>query len=182
MRRQARSGIRRGHALFWCAPACYSRPVTLKLHHRILQRGYLAFSRFSRGMTLGVRAMLLGDDRVILVRHTYVPGWYFPGGGVESGETFLEALEREIGEEAGVRLTGPAELFGLYRNAHADSRDHVALFVCREWAFLPGRKISNREIAAVERFPLHTLPEGTTVGTRARIDEVTRGKSPSADW
>jgi ADP-ribose pyrophosphatase YjhB (NUDIX family) len=156
--------------------------MTLKLHHRILQRGYLTFSRFSRGMTLGVRAMLLGDGGVTLVMHSYVPGWYLPGGGVEAGETFAEALAREIDEEAGARLTGPALLFGLYRNAQADKRDHVALFVCREWARVPGRKIPNREIVAMDHFPLDALPDGTTAGTLARIQEVARGDIPSADW
>ena len=156
--------------------------MTLKLHHRILQRGYLAYSRFSRGMTLGVRAMLVNDDGVTLVKHSYLPGWYLPGGGVEAGETFAEALHREIDEEVAVRLTGPAQLFGLYRNAPAHRRDHVALFVCREWEHLPGRTIPNREIVAVEHFPLDALPDGTTAGTRARIHEVVHGQPPSQDW
>ena len=101
--------------------------MALKRHQRVLQRAFLAYSRVSRGMTLGVRAALIRGEEVLLVKHGYVPGWYFPGGGVEAGETFGEALEREVLEEAGARLTGPPQLFGLYRNAHASRRDHVAL-------------------------------------------------------
>ena len=42
-------------------------------------------------MTLGVRGVVLdGEDRVFLVKHSYVAGWHLPGGGVEVGETFLE--------------------------------------------------------------------------------------------
>ena len=45
-------------------------------------------------MTFGVRGVIhdAGNNAVFLVRHTYVPGWHFPGGGVEAGETALESL------------------------------------------------------------------------------------------
>ncbi len=154
----------------------------LKLRHRLLQRGILAFGRFSRGMTLGVRAMLLKDDAVLLVKHSYVPGWYFPGGGVEAGESVIEALAREVGEEAGATLAVPAQLYGIYRNARADSRDHVAFFVCREWERSAAFKLPNREIVAVELFPLDALPADATPATLARIGEVLRGEPLSADW
>ena len=156
--------------------------MTMKLPHRLLQRGYLAYSRFSRGMTLGVRGMLIAENRILLVKHSYVPGWYLPGGGVEAGESFAEALARELDEEAAARLTGPARLFGIYRNAQADRRDHVALFVCTKWERLEGRTIPNAEITAMDRFPIDALPEGTTAGTRARIREVLRGETPAVDW
>lgn len=156
--------------------------MTLKLRHRILQRGYLAYSRFSRGMTLGVRAALITNARIVLVKHSYLPGWYLPGGGVEAGESFGEALAREIREEAGARLTGPPRLLGLYRNSRASRRDHVAVFVCREWeqAFRP--KLPNREILACETFPLDNLPGDTIPATRERIREVLTGAAPAPDW
>ena len=51
---------------------------------RLPPKVFLAFARWKRGMTLGVRAACFdGDGRVFLIRHTYVRGWYFPGGGVE---------------------------------------------------------------------------------------------------
>ncbi|MGB9965491.1 NUDIX domain-containing protein [Halobacterium sp. CBA1126] len=40
-----------------------------------------------------------------LVRHEDVDLWVLPGGGVEAGESFREAAERELAEEAGVEAT-----------------------------------------------------------------------------
>ena len=156
--------------------------MTLPRHQQFRQRVFLAYSRLTRGMTLGVRALLLQEGKVVLVRHTYVSGWYLPGGGVEVGESMADALKREIAEEAGAVLTGPAELFGIYRNAHADLRDHVALYVCRAWKRQGTLKLPNREIIASELFPFDALPPDTSTGTRARLREVLGGEPPSPDW
>ena len=142
----------------------------------------LGAARFGRGMTLGVRGMLLKDDGIVLVRHSYLPGWYLPGGGVEAGESLYEALERELREEAGAVLSRPAELFGVYRNKRSDPRDHVALYVCRHWEQPEPPKVPNLEIRACEIFSLDGLPEDATAGTKARIAEVHGGLDPAADW
>src|SRR5438552_18840384 len=61
----------------------------------MLRRSFHVYWRFARGMTLGVRAVVLdGDKRVFLVKHSYVSGWHLPGGGVEAGEAFVDALRR----------------------------------------------------------------------------------------
>ncbi|HYV61483.1 MAG TPA: NUDIX domain-containing protein, partial [Bryobacteraceae bacterium] len=55
---------------------------------RVLQRVMHAYWRFSRPMTLGVRALVVdGSGCILLVKHSYVSGWHLPGGGVEAGET-----------------------------------------------------------------------------------------------
>lgn len=154
----------------------------MRFHHRIVQRAILAYGRRSRGMTLGVRALLVSEGRVLLVRHTYAPGWYLPGGGVERGESAREALEREVREEAGVRLTRPPRLFGLYRNAAADPRDHVALYICEEFAPIADSPLPRGEIAERGAFPVDALPPGATPATQARLREFIDGAEPPADW
>ena len=156
--------------------------MALNRSQRFRQRAFLAYSRLVRGMTLGVRAALFKDGQVVLVRHTYVSGWFLPGGGVEAGESVTGALIREIAEEAGAVLTGPAELFAIYRNAHADPRDHVALYVCRQWEKRHVLKLPNREIRASELFPLDALPAETSAGTRARLREIVEGVPRSSEW
>ncbi|RBP15496.1 ADP-ribose pyrophosphatase YjhB (NUDIX family) [Roseiarcus fermentans] len=135
-----------------------------------------------RPMTLGVRGVVVdGDESVLLVRHGYVPGWHFPGGGVEVGETFLHALERELEEEACVRAAGLPVLHGLYFNGHVSRRDHVAVYVIRDFAVL-GRRAPDREIEEARFFPRSRLPDGTSAGTRARLAEIFDGAPVSALW
>jgi len=84
-----------------------------------------AFWRWQRGLTLGVRAVVVDSEgQVLLIEHTYLDGWFLPGGGVERAETVHEALTRELVEEAGVRLTGPAQLVSIYDNAKVFRGDH----------------------------------------------------------
>ncbi|MGJ6964640.1 NUDIX domain-containing protein [Streptosporangium sp. G11] len=50
--------------------------------------------------------MLLTDaeDRVLLVKPNYRPGWNFPGGIVEDGEAPHDGAVREVAEELGVSV------------------------------------------------------------------------------
>jgi len=148
---------------------------------RLMQRTLLTASRITRGMTLGVRAALIADGRILLVRHTYVPGWYLPGGGVEAGETALSAVTREVREEAGAELAAEPELFGIYRNVRAHPNDHVVLYVCRDFRRLDVDP-TGMEIAEVKEFPLGELPEDTTPSTRARIAEIGGAAARTEDW
>ncbi len=154
----------------------------MRVHHRLVQTAILFYGRRSRGMTLGVRALLVSEGRVVLVRHTYAPGWYLPGGGVERGESAAEALEREVREEAGVRLTAAPRLFGLYRNAAADPRDHVALYICEAFEPIPDAPRPRGEIAECAAFPIDMLPPDATRATVARLREYLGGAAPSMDW
>jgi ADP-ribose pyrophosphatase YjhB (NUDIX family) len=138
--------------------------------------------RIVRGLTLGVRAVVIdGKGQVLLVRHGYTKGWHLPGGGVEPGETLRDALGRELMEEANVTLTGAPQLYGVFLNRHASRRDHVALYVVREFDW-NGPLAPSLEIREANFFPLDRLPEGTTGGTRRRLKEVLADAEPNGVW
>jgi ADP-ribose pyrophosphatase YjhB (NUDIX family) len=148
-----------------------------------LIRGVLHFYwRFARGMTLGVRAVVLNaDNQVFLVKHSYVAGWHLPGGGVEVGETIHEALTRELREEGRIELTGAPVLHGNFFNRRVSRRDHIAVYVVRQ--FRQDRMPDpNREIVACGFFALNALPQDTTRGTRQRLLEVIDNVELSSDW
>jgi 8-oxo-dGTP pyrophosphatase MutT (NUDIX family) len=142
----------------------------------------LRFShRWTRALTLGARvAVFDSENRVLLVQHTYAPGWLFPGGGVEFGETAQRAAIREIGEEAGIHALTDPQLFGLYSNHKNFKGDHLAFFTLYD--FRRNALQPTGEIAAAEFFNIDSLPDGTTGGTRRRLLEINGKQKPSADW
>lgn len=134
-------------------------------------------------MTLGVRALIHDRERgtIFLIRHTYMPGWQLPGGGVERGETLEDALRRETFEEGNIEILGQPELKSVHFNRQASQRDHVALYLVTQFV-QSSAKVRDREIAEAGFFPLDALPPDTTPGTRRRIAEVLEGKEVAADW
>lgn len=128
--------------------------------------------RLRRGLTLGAQGAIIDqDNRILLVRHSYRPGWFFPGGGVEWYETIETALARELEEEVGVSLTEAPQLHGVFANFASFPGDHIAVFVVRHWR---RREDYYRkgEIAEARMFERQDLPEETDRGTRVRLAEI----------
>lgn len=144
-------------------------------------RVFQTWWRISRGATLGVRVVAIDPaGRVGLVRHTYVPGWHFPGGGVEKGETVQEAAVRELTEETGASLIGDLMLKSVHANHRYFPNDHVLVFLGRVED--PPARPRCREIAQVQWSPPDALPEHTAPSVPARLAEILGGASPSLNW
>jgi ADP-ribose pyrophosphatase YjhB (NUDIX family) len=140
----------------------------VSLRARIVARLGGLINGVRRPVTLGVRAIVRdAAGRVLLVRHTYVPGWYLPGGAVDPGESVGDALERELLEEANIRIIGAPRLLAIYFNPRGGS-DHVALFEVTQFE-QTSPKLADHEIVEACFFPLEALPEATTPSTRARL-------------
>jgi len=157
-------------------------PVLRRKLEPLIRRVFHFYSRFARGLTMGVRALVLdAENRVFLVRHSYVDGWHLPGGGVEVNETVLDALKRELMEEGLIELTGPPQLHGVYFSRGISKRDHVVVYVVR--AYRQERiPAPNSEIVACGFYPVSDLPPDTTAGTRQRIAELLDGREITQDW
>lgn len=154
-------------------------PVPVK---KIIVGGLQRYWRVTRGLTLGAQGCVLdSQNRVLLIRHTYRPGWHFPGGGVEKAETIESALTRELHEEAGILIDGRPRLFGIYANQRLFPGDHIALFVIRSWR-QPAVPAPNREIAEQGFFAANALPALTSPSTTARIREILEGRAPADLW
>lgn len=149
---------------------------------KLITRGLQRYWRYSRGLTMGAQACVIDpENRVLLIRHTYRPGWHFPGGGVEKHETAEAAVKRELDEEAGVKLEARPHLFGLYANHNFFPGDHIALYTVRHWS-QPHIPRPNREIAEQGFFAKNALPPLVHPSTALRITEVLDNRAPAAMW
>lgn len=138
-------------------------------------------SRLGRGMTLGVRGLATNaQGDVLLIEHTYIAGWYLPGGGVDRGESCEAAVARELQEEAGIRPTTRPRLLSIHDNGQRFPGDHVLVYRIEAWE--PCRAMANGEIAQVGWFAPDRLPLGTSQGTRDRVEEAFNGKPPQPHW
>ena len=91
---------------------------------------------------VGVGAIIIEDQRVVLVKRAHPPlqaEWSIPGGVLEVGELRREAAVREAREETGLTVE-PGELLGVYdrvlQNADQRVQYHYVLidFLCRRVA------------------------------------------------
>lgn len=144
-------------------------------------QAFLFVMGFWRRMTLGARALVVDGEKVLLIKHTYTTGWLLPGGGVEAGQHIRETAIREVAEETGYRVKDAGELISVFHNADASRRDHVALFVFKDFEVETPFKPS-AEIAEMGWFSIHELPTDTTKATVSRIAEYFGGQSVSDYW
>jgi 8-oxo-dGTP pyrophosphatase MutT (NUDIX family) len=133
--------------------------------------------RLFHPVMVGVRVILAREGRVLLVRHSYRPGWFLPGGGVDKGETLEEAARREAHEEAGATLA-ELRLLGVYADFAEEKDDYIAVFGSErfEWA----EPAPGGEITAVRWFAPEALPADTDPGSARRIAEWVAGAGPMA--
>ncbi|HNK64243.1 MAG TPA: NUDIX domain-containing protein [Anaerolineales bacterium] len=142
------------------------------MFYRFLYLGFKIYCFLFRPIRVGVRAMMVENESVWLVRHTYLPGWFMPGGGVKKWETLDEAARREAHEETGAEL-GKVDLMGVYTSYIQWKTDHTSVFLCKDFKFTGE---SDAEIAEMRLFHLNALPEDTYSLHRNLLEKYGQGK------
>ena len=148
----------------------------MNLFRKALYQAARAYWMIFRPLTLGVRVMMLRGDAVLLVKHTYQPNWYFPGGMVERGESLEQAARREAREEVGAEL-GKLTLIGVFSSFVEGKSDHVTVFACTEFSISP---TTNPEIEQWALFGPAELPPGVSPATRRRTEAYLEGEREAA--
>jgi ADP-ribose pyrophosphatase YjhB (NUDIX family) len=107
-----------------------------------------------------VRGAVFVDGRILLVREAMDGGWTLPGGWAEVGESPRTAVEREVREEAGIKVRA-ARLIGIYDANRIENA--LALFHAYKLVFLcdaQSRELStSSETTECGFFNLDALPE-----------------------
>jgi 8-oxo-dGTP pyrophosphatase MutT (NUDIX family) len=150
----------------------------MKALFRLAYRLYRLHWWITRPTTLGVRIILVQDEQLLLVRHSYQSQWFFPGGASKRRETLVDAAQREALEETGVRCLTTPRLQGIYLNLYEGKNDHIAVFVCEQ--FEQGVATDRWEIAACQFFPVTALPADFSPGCARRFQEYQSGAGPFA--
>jgi 8-oxo-dGTP pyrophosphatase MutT (NUDIX family) len=129
--------------------------------------------------TMGARALLIKDNKILLIKQTYTPGWRTVGGAIDRGETPLEAVKRELYEEVGAILNTPPKLFGVYHHIHYWMDDYVVFYICDDFEL---KEVESDEIAEIGWFGFDELPQDITERTKNRIEEYLGHKPISDRW
>ena len=118
----------------------------IRIIYRVAYLGHLAFNFFYRPKTQGAYAALWLDGKILLIRNSYKSVYTLPCGGIERGETPVEAAHRELLEEVGLDV--PIENFQpvcQLVNHTEFKRDHIFLFEV-QLKVSPRLKADGREV------------------------------------
>jgi len=146
---------------------------------RLLLSCHLLARSLATPVSVGALGLVVCEGKIVLVRHTYTPGWHFPGGGVHRGEPPEKAVVREVTEEIGLTTVSPPEFFGIYTRKVGLATNHIVLYrlAGARFDFKPNWEICDVVLADPDR-----LPAGTSLSIRRRLQECFQAAPRSLYW
>lgn len=120
---------------------------------------------FIRPMTKGARAIIIENNKVLLVKHSYQDQFFLPGGKVNKGETYDAGLIRELKEELNMDVQN-LTYFGTYQNFFEYKDDTVLVFLVKG---IIGTPRASLEIDAMQWFDIDQLPADISPGSKKRL-------------
>ncbi len=124
-----------------------------------------------------VRVVITANDHLLLTKSAIgSQRWSLPGGGIEKGETAIDACIREVLEETGIKLNvKPDYLAGKQLPANKKwPVAHIDFFAAQVSKMAPPRIRRPLEILDVRWFPLNKLPEDTSPTVSIGLNMLTR--------
>lgn len=133
------------------------------------------------GRIVGARALIIKDQQVLLIQHTYNDlGWLTVGGGVNRNETAAQAICREVEEETGLKVEGKPKLFSVYYSNYHKRDDHIIFYIIDTFSMI--KRSPSPEIEEMKWFHLQNLPDNISPATKRRIDEFLGLQEISDRW
>lgn len=129
--------------------------------------------------TVGVKVIVIKENKILLLKHTYGQDWHLPGGGVDVGESPAMAAQRELLEETGIVAKSPLQLFGFYYHFISGRHDYVGLYILEKFET---QGFLSSEIQKIEWLSLDELPHDLSPGTRNRLQEYLGKIEISDKW
>jgi len=153
-----------------------------KLKAIIYRLGYpvaKAYWFFRRPNTEGVRCVVINQNKIVLIRHTYGNvNWTVPGGGVKKIEGLKEAARREVKEEIGLNLSKIKKVGEIYNNQDF-KKDTVHVFVAE--TEIDALHLDSSEVKEAVWFNLNNLPKDTSPLCHKFINLVNSAKLSKAN-
>ncbi len=135
----------------------------IKLLRPILIFSMRSWWYITRPKTSGVKAVIICDDEILLIKNTYGYNYILPGGGIKKMESPETAVKREVMEEVGIILdkVEPLSPFVTYEEYKQDTvRSFYAEIKSKD------HKIDSVEVDIVEWHKLNNLPKVGSVSNR----------------
>jgi 8-oxo-dGTP diphosphatase len=124
--------------------------------------GSCGFVQYANQVPAVAALVVDGDMRLLLARRAHEPDagrWDTPGGFLNEDEEPLDALRRELREEAGVEIE-PGDFVGMHLDRYGDGEeDTPVLNLVWEASIVSGEPQPADDVSELRWFPLDELPE-----------------------